>query len=264
MAASVRIEDEAFSDVRYVVLALELGLPDADCARGKMSAVWRQCTAQQTHVLSEPILIAILGPKGPAAMVIATLAEAVEGGFRIRGTRGRIEWLGKLRKAARKGGAARAASRLPKRVAKRRTQGVVEEHSTQPSSSPPALTPSPVTSPSPAQSQPVADATARKRTIVDWFHDLYLSRYGTKPVIGKGDAASLTDLAKKLDEDELQRRCLLLFDGKGPSHLKPPYDIKTLVGNINRLSVPSGQGQLAIGRVEPKAPGDYPEGDVPL
>lgn len=42
MAASVRIEDEAFADERYDALARAAGLADADHARGKMARLWRQ------------------------------------------------------------------------------------------------------------------------------------------------------------------------------------------------------------------------------
>jgi hypothetical protein len=104
MAVSVRIEDEAFSDRRYDVLASLLGLPDADCARGKMAAVWRQCTQQQTHILTAEMVCIILGPNGPDALLKSELGAPVEGGIRICGTRGRIEWLARLRKNGQKGG----------------------------------------------------------------------------------------------------------------------------------------------------------------
>jgi hypothetical protein len=111
MAASVRIEDEAFSDVRYGVLATLCLLADADHARGKMAVLWRQCTARNTYVLSESIVCAVLGENGASALVESGLGERVDDGIRIRGTRGRIEWLRKLKKNAQKGGRAKAAKR---------------------------------------------------------------------------------------------------------------------------------------------------------
>lgn len=104
MAASVRIEDEAFSDRRFDVLARLLKLPNGDCARGMMASVWRQCTAQGKHVLSVDIVEAILGDGGSTAIVRADLGERVDGGVRIKGTAGRTEWLEKLRANGRKGG----------------------------------------------------------------------------------------------------------------------------------------------------------------
>lgn len=97
MAASVTIVDEAFSDRRYERLAARAGLADADHARGKMAVLWRQCTIEQRDVLPVDDVIGVLGPNGVDALVFASLGCAVRGGIRIHGTRGRIEWLGKLR-----------------------------------------------------------------------------------------------------------------------------------------------------------------------
>ena len=108
MAASVRVEDDAFKDTRFAVLAVLVGLPDADCARGKMLLLWRQCTAQGIHVLSEQTVSVILGENGPSALVSCDLGEKVDGGIRIKGTTGRIEWLQKLKKNGKKGGRAKA------------------------------------------------------------------------------------------------------------------------------------------------------------
>ena len=135
MAASVRIEDEAFSDERYEVLATACGLTDADHARGKMIRLWRQCTAMHTYILSASVVDAVLGANGAAALVESQLGEVVDGGIRIRGTRGRIEWLKKLRKNAQKGGKARAA--------KRQEVGKQEEAKSVPPLSPPAPAPAP-------------------------------------------------------------------------------------------------------------------------
>lgn len=135
MAASVRIEDEAFGDLRYDVLAGLCGLSDADHARGKMALLWRQCTALAVYVLPVSIVAAVLGENGASALVESGLGEACDGGIRVRGTRGRIEWLKKLKKAARKGGLARAASR--------QSVGKQKAASTLPTVSVPAPAPSP-------------------------------------------------------------------------------------------------------------------------
>lgn len=97
MGASVRTEDEAFSDERFTDLARAAGLVDADHARGKMSRLWRQCTIETTYILPRETVIGVLGDRGVEAIVCARLGEEVDGGIRIRGTRGRIEWLRKLR-----------------------------------------------------------------------------------------------------------------------------------------------------------------------
>lgn len=97
MAVSVRIEDEAFSDERFEDLAVVAGLADSDHARGKMARIWRQCTLEQRYVLPASIVSRILGDNGVNALIAARLGEKVDGGIRIHGTRGRIEWLKKLR-----------------------------------------------------------------------------------------------------------------------------------------------------------------------
>lgn len=111
--ARVNIEDDAFGDGRYDRLAHECGLADADHARGKMARLWRQCTTEKRHVLDDRDVILVLGDRGPDALIASRLGERTEGGIRIRGTRGRIEWLEKLRKNGRKGGRPRKATRKP-------------------------------------------------------------------------------------------------------------------------------------------------------
>lgn len=106
--ASVRIEDEAFSDVRYLILAAKAGLADADHARGKMALLWRQCTMASTYVLDEAVVLAVLGPNGVTALVASRLGEETPDGIRIKGTEGRIEWLARLRENGAKGGRKRA------------------------------------------------------------------------------------------------------------------------------------------------------------
>lgn len=95
--SGVRIEDDAFGDTRYDVLARACGLADADHARGKMARLWRQCTAESRYVLPVEDVESVLGENAVAGLERARLGEKVRGGVRIRGTQGRIEWLGKLR-----------------------------------------------------------------------------------------------------------------------------------------------------------------------
>ena len=135
---SVRIEDDAFGDLRYETLAKEAGLADADHARGKMARLWRQCTAERIYHLSETEVCAVLGPRGVDALIESRLGEQTDRGIRIRGTRGRIEWLEKLRKNGKKGGRPRKASD----ESKRKPSGFRE-------SNPPAL----VTAPAPVLAQ---------------------------------------------------------------------------------------------------------------
>lgn len=98
--AAVRIEEEAFGDGRYEHLGQLLGTSKYD-ALGRMTFLWRQCTQEQSHVLPESFVRVFVNPD---FLVEARLGERVDAGIRIRGTRGRIEWLARLRKNGKKGG----------------------------------------------------------------------------------------------------------------------------------------------------------------
>lgn len=133
VAASVRIEDEAFSCMKYERLAEFAGLADADHARGKMAKLWRQCTLEQRYILPEGDVVRVLGPNGPRALEDAGLGEVLAEGVRIRGTRGRIEWLKRLRTNGKKGGRPRKPKGSP--------SGLSAE---KPGANPPAPAPVPV------------------------------------------------------------------------------------------------------------------------
>lgn len=105
MAANVRIEDEAFGDPRIEALGTIAGYNRYE-ALGRLAHLWRVCTQREAYILSDVQISGCLGAKGPEALIGAELGERVEGGIRIKGTEGRIEWLQKLRASAKAGGAA--------------------------------------------------------------------------------------------------------------------------------------------------------------
>jgi hypothetical protein len=81
-----------------------------------MLPIWNHCTDRGVYVLTEKTIDALLGHRGAAAeLVYADLGEIVDGGIRIKGAQGRIEWLTKCRDNAVKAGRARAkgAPRMP-------------------------------------------------------------------------------------------------------------------------------------------------------
>jgi hypothetical protein len=108
--AAVNIVSGAFADVRFTVLAAQCGLADHAHALGKMSFIWKECTDRYTYVLPEMVINAILGPNGANAVVISGLGQVAEGGIRICGTQGRIEWLNNCRTNGKKGGRGKKAS----------------------------------------------------------------------------------------------------------------------------------------------------------
>lgn len=123
MGASVRVDEDAFLDVRFDQLAQELGLTDADHARGKMLRVWRWCTVEQRQVIPLSALNHLLGSKGGHALVASDLGVEHPKGIRVKGTKGRIEWLGKLRHAGKLGAEFGKLGGRPRKTPK----GVIEK-----------------------------------------------------------------------------------------------------------------------------------------
>lgn len=99
MAANVRIEGEAFTDLRYHQLGALLGTNHFD-ALGRMAWLWHYCTQRKLYVLSETLVASVLPVEN---LLQAELGERVSDGIRICGTEGRIEWYEKLKKSGKKG-----------------------------------------------------------------------------------------------------------------------------------------------------------------
>ena len=97
-APNVKLEGGVYSELRYHHLGALLGTSNYD-AIGRMGHLWQFCTLQQTYVLEEALVRTVLSPD---ALVSAGLGERVEGGVRIKGTEGRIEWYGRLRESGRR------------------------------------------------------------------------------------------------------------------------------------------------------------------
>jgi len=110
MAASVRIEAGAFGDPRFELLGQLCGYNRHE-ALGRMANLWSLCTDRQEKIVDRVLVAACLGAAGPEAIVQAGLGDAQpDGRIRVRGTEERINWLGKKREAAQRGGQARAAA----------------------------------------------------------------------------------------------------------------------------------------------------------
>lgn len=229
MAASVRVEDDAFKDERFEVLARVAGLADADHARGKMLRVWRQCTAQNTHVLSEAIVCGVLGQNGAEALVQSELGERVEGGIRIRGTSGRIEWLEKLRKNGKKGGRAKGraiAKQLPSKSVARQEQEQEKEQDQEFSDSPP---------------KGGASSRSRKpqstgQAAISEFDGYYRRANGTAPTwTNTGNPKLIHSLVNAHGVEEVIRRIRILE--KSPPKWPPaPWDVRTFFAHFDKLT----------------------------
>jgi len=113
MAASVRIESEAFSDPRVELLGTLAGYNRYE-ALGRLAHLWMVCTHRESYELPAVNVIACLGEKGIEALVGSGLGERTESGVRVKGTKGRIEWLKTRREASRAGGEAKRTQSQPK------------------------------------------------------------------------------------------------------------------------------------------------------
>lgn len=157
MAASVRIEDEAFSDARLELLGEIAGYNRFE-ALGRMAHLWRVCTQRQLHVVSDAIVNACLGPKGADALIASELGESAEGGIRVRGTIGRIEWLEGLRARSRRGGEANASRLASQKEATRKPEGSHTASQNEASRKAKRSPPSPAPAPSKSEISPEAPA----------------------------------------------------------------------------------------------------------
>jgi hypothetical protein len=104
--ARVNVDSQALTDARFAVLASFMGVSDPDFALGKMVRLWMQCIERETYVVTKPVIVALFGGANDAPdwLLNAELAEQVDGGLRIKGTRGRIEYLSMKRATARENG----------------------------------------------------------------------------------------------------------------------------------------------------------------
>lgn len=97
------------------------------------------------------------------------------------------------------------------------------------------------------------------------FTARYESAYHTKPSWNGPPSKLIGDLVKTHGSVEVMRRTDMLFDGKGPTWLKPPFTVGALSAQWNALVKAGVPQQPNHGRVEPLAPEDYgPAGDQKL
>lgn len=271
--AAVRIEEEAFCDARIDLLGTLAGYNRFE-ALGRLSHLWRVCTQKQTHVLSEAIVTACIGPAGAQHMVDAELAERVADGIRVRGTAGRIEWLGELR--AKRQEAGRARMKDAKRDGAGRLLASTPAHggpapSTRPAKSSaltPALTPT-SSIPDPEEEPEAAPPRARKaptgpqaEAIAQYSAYYSRSHAGAQPTLGKQHFVNFAKLVSKHGLPEIVRRISVL-EQRPPPWPPSPWDASTFLQHFDKIAGAAGTAK-STGRVEPGAEGTYPEGDIAL
>lgn len=111
MTAPVRIDAPAWGDLRFATLARLCGFADAEHALIKVAKIWSWQTEHYTpdaptYEVDPELVDSALGEGGAGHMVRARLAEEGPCGLRIKGTKGRIEWLYQKRIASKAGGEA--------------------------------------------------------------------------------------------------------------------------------------------------------------
>jgi hypothetical protein len=270
MAASVRIEDEAFSDARYAELAEYAGLADADHARGKMAQLWRQCTLERCYSVSAFLVRQYLGSDGVNAIVRARLGEQLPNEMvRIRGTKGRIEWLEKLRKNGRKGGRPAKYSKKPSGYPVGSPSGYSELNPPAPAPAPaPANPPSEGKSASPAaprtksrQLQILEDkvdaATGPHQQAIAEFTAYYQRAHdGAKPTWNGKTGKLISELVKAHGLAEVTRRIGVL-ETAPPKWPPAPWDLPTFVSNFDKVASANTGAESAIDVAIRFAQGDF-------
>lgn len=121
--ARINVDECALNDPRFEVLATLMGVGEGDYARGRMLRIWAQCANRETYVLPAEVISAIFKTNdAPDWLVRAQLAQKVQNGFRIRGTKGRTDYLKKKRATARQNGKLGGRKRKPTLVPDRLSQ----------------------------------------------------------------------------------------------------------------------------------------------
>lgn len=178
VAAPVRLEAEAFTDPRIQLLA-DLGGWTRYEALGRLAFLWSACTERQLYYVPEAIVRGCLGMNGADLLCDSDLAERTPEGLRIRGTAGRVEWLGELREKRQRAGRARAECVNRDTLGRMQSNNQPAHAGDLPSTSPapssaPTLVPVPVPTQAPdpeAEEKPVRKRTSKAQLPDSWVPD---------------------------------------------------------------------------------------------
>lgn len=232
--ARMAIDDMFMRDPRVRVLAKLCGISVFD-ARGRLLEVWSICYDRVSDLLSEILIDTSAEIEGFAKhMLEAELATRADGNvLRITGAKKRIKYLEAKSEAGRRGGVKSGEARRNQREAKPKQK----PKQTEAPVNPPDLVPVPDTDHYSAAKPP-----SESRRASDHFQQRYVSAYSQKPDWGGKEGALLKGILAKSGgtADEFIRRTDLLFDGKGPKFLDPPFTLETISANWNRLVSTAG------------------------
>lgn len=163
--ARVNVEQKALTDPRFYRLGLDLGAPEEFAhAAGLfvMVRVWNECIERGRYVLDGWVLQALVGRTDGADLVTrCDLAAALKDNrFRVRGTKGRVEYLEEKRRLARINGQKGGRPRKPTSVSQGTDVGGPGETPPAPAPAPAQKTEDPPDPPLPFDSPAFAGAWA--------------------------------------------------------------------------------------------------------
>lgn len=125
--ARVNIEDQAWTDPRFAMLAQELGI-DKESALCRFMRLVKVCTEMERHEMPAAAIRHAMGhDRAVEALVASDLAAHVTAAiYYVKGTKDRIEWLGERRAAGKRGGKKSGEAR--RKASLERQRKAVEMH----------------------------------------------------------------------------------------------------------------------------------------
>lgn len=250
--ARVSVEDKALRDPRFAVLGKLLGTSKFD-ALGRMISIWEYCTQNQLVTLSEEQINVLAENENYSQLLLdekVGLAEKSKKGIRIKGLKGRIEWLANLRKNGEKGGRPRITRPKP--------DGNQMQTRPEPGSNPLTLTTSLTltTTKKEDKSKGEASLACQVEKPVGYFISKYVQafqvRYGTsvRPDLrGKVQGQIKTFLKDNPLEDAVKMiQAYCQMDGAGNWYRTRGHDFTTFMENINpiRIALTNGSERGSI------------------
>jgi hypothetical protein len=95
--------------------------------------------------------------------------------------------------------------------------------------------PAPLVLMGPPDPKPRKQPTGPHAEVVDYFNDHYRQAYGSGATWGDKQGAMVKGLLASHSADKIRRHIANLFE-RPPAHLKPPFDLGTLVSNFDKLA----------------------------
>lgn len=249
---SVRLDN--INDPRFSALGMFLGT-DEFGALGRMAKIYEYCTVNQTSVISEAILIGLTRVHDfVPSLIKAELGEKVEGGIRIKGTEGRIEWLGKWRENGKKGGRP-AKNKTP---AKPNENPIGENEGVKKTNqNPPETLKSKVLntkdlktkndlSEGSASALPAASADKKNQGAKEFIAtmvDAYQKKYRVRPVLDGPTLGAVNRLLKTMPLRQASDLYQVYLQIDDDWFCKKSHDFATFMANLQKVAVALGTGK---------------------